>query len=41
MPRSLRTIVIRAGDAVTIAMPNCPQAIAAFYAINLVGALRI
>jgi long-chain acyl-CoA synthetase len=35
--RSLRTIGIRAGDAVTIAMPNCPQAIAAFYAINLVG----
>ena len=35
--KSLRTIGIRAGDAVTIAMPNCPQAIAAFYAINLVG----
>ena len=35
--RSLRTIGIREGDAVTIAMPNCPQAIAAFYAINLIG----
>ena len=37
--KSLRTIGIREGDAVTIAMPNCPQAIAAFYAINLVGGI--
>ena len=35
--RSLRTIGVRAGDRVTIAMPNCPQAIFAFYAVNLVG----
>ncbi len=35
--RSLRTIGVRAGDKVTIAMPNCPQAIFVFYAVNLVG----
>lgn len=35
--RSLRTIGVRQGDRVTIAMPNCPQAIYMFYAINLVG----
>ncbi len=37
--KSLRTIGIREGDAVTIAMPNCPQAIALFYAVNMVGAI--
>lgn len=37
--RSLRTIGVREGDAVTIAMPNCPQAIAMFYAVNRVGAI--
>ena len=37
--RSLRTIGIRAGDAVTIAMPNCPQAIFMFYAVNMVGGI--
>ncbi len=35
--RSLKTIGVREGDRVTIAMPNCPQAIYMFYAINLVG----
>lgn len=35
--RSLKTIGIRAGDRVTIAMPNCPQAIYVFYAVNLIG----
>ena len=30
---------IRQGDKVTIAMPNCPQAVAMFYALNRVGAL--
>lgn len=35
--KSLKTIGIRAGDKVTIAMPNCPQAIFMFYAVNLVG----
>ena len=37
--RSLKTIGIRAGDAVTIAMPNCPQAIFMFYAVNMVGGI--
>lgn len=37
--RSLKTIGIRAGDKITIAMPNCPQAIYMFYAANLVGAI--
>ena len=37
--RALKTIGVREGDRVTIAMPNCPQAIYMFYAINLVGAV--
>ncbi len=37
--KALKTIGIREDDKVTIAMPNCPQAIYAFYAINLVGAV--
>ena len=37
--RSLKTLGIRAGDRVTIAMPNCPQAIMMFYAVNLVGGI--
>lgn len=35
--KSLKTIGIREGDRVTIAMPNCPQAISLFYAVNMVG----
>ena len=35
--RALKTIGVREGDKVTIAMPNCPQAIFMFYAVNLVG----
>lgn len=37
--RSLKTLGVRAGDRVTIAMPNCPQAIFLFYAVNLVGGI--
>ena len=37
--RSLKTIGIRENDRVTIAMPNCPQAIYLFYAVNMVGAV--
>ncbi len=37
--KSLKTIGVRAGDKVTIALPNCPQAIYMFYAVNLVGAI--
>ncbi len=37
--RSLRTLGVRENDRVTIAMPNCPQAVYMFYAVNLVGAV--
>ena len=37
--KALKTIGIREGDRVTIAMPNCPQAIQLFYAVNLVGGI--
>ena len=37
--KALKTIGIRENDRVTIAMPNCPQAIYMFYAVNLVGAV--
>lgn len=35
--KALKTIGVREGDRVTIALPNCPQAIYMFYAVNLVG----
>ncbi len=37
--RSLKTIGIREGDRITIAMPNCPQAIYMLYATNEIGAI--
>lgn len=37
--KSLKTIGVRENDRVTIAMPNCPQAIYMLYAVNLVGAV--
>ena len=37
--KALKTIGVREGDKVTIAMPNCPQAIYMFYAVNLVGGI--
>ena len=37
--RSLKSLGVRAGDKITIAMPNCPQAIFMFYAVNLVGGI--
>ncbi len=37
--RALRSIGVREGDKVTIAMPNCPQAIYMLYAVNLIGAI--
>ena len=37
--RALKTIGVRENDKVTIAMPNCPQAIYMFYAVNRVGAI--
>ncbi|MBR0461172.1 MAG: AMP-binding protein [Erysipelotrichaceae bacterium] len=37
--KSLSTLGVRENDKVTISMPNCPQAIYLFYAINLIGAI--
>ena len=37
--KSLRVLGIREDDKITLAMPNCPQAIYMLYAINLVGAV--
>ena len=37
--KALKTIGVRSGDRVTVAMPNCPQAIYMFYAINLFGGI--
>ncbi len=37
--KSLRTLGIREGDKVTIALPNCPQAIYSLYALNCIGAV--
>ena len=37
--KALRTIGVGIGDRVTIAMPNCPQAIYMFYAVNVIGAV--
>ena len=37
--KALKTIGVRENDKVTIAMPNCPQAIFLFYAVNRIGAI--
>ncbi len=37
--KALKTLGIREGDKITIAMPNCPQAVYFFYAVNLVGGI--
>ena len=37
--KALKTLGIRCGDKITIAMPNCPQAVYMFYAVNLVGGI--
>ena len=37
--KALKTLGVREGDCVTIALPNCPQGIYMFYAVNLVGAV--
>ncbi len=37
--RALKALDIREGDKVTIAMPNCPQAIFLFYGVNRIGAI--
>ncbi|MBR6530172.1 MAG: AMP-binding protein, partial [Clostridia bacterium] len=37
--RALYAYGIRPGDRLTICMPNCPQAIITFYAVNVIGAV--
>ena len=37
--KALIAIGIQEGDRVTIAMPNCPQAVCMFYAVNLAGGI--
>ena len=37
--KALKTIGVREGERVTIALPNCPQAIYMFYAVNLIGGI--
>ena len=37
--KALKTLGIREGDRVTICMPNCPQTVIMFYAVNVVGAI--
>ncbi len=36
---ALRALGVKEDDRVTIAMPNCPQAVSMFYAVNMVGAV--
>lgn len=37
--KALHAIGVKEGERVTIAMPNCPQAIIMFYAVNAIGAI--
>ena len=37
--RALRAAGVKENDRVTIAMPNAPQAVSMFYAVNMVGAI--
>ena len=37
--KALRAIGIKEGDKVTICMPNAPQTVVMFYAVNMVGAI--
>lgn len=37
--RALKALGIREGDKVTICIPNAPQTVAMFYAVNMVGAI--
>ena len=37
--RSLKALGVREGDVVTISMPNSPQAVLMFYAVNHIGAI--
>ncbi|MCF0232679.1 MAG: acyl--CoA ligase [Enterococcus sp.] len=37
--KALKSIGVQEGDRVSIALPNCPQALQVFYAVNLIGAI--
>ena len=37
--KGLKTIGVKKGDRVTVALPNCPQGVTIFYAINMIGAV--
>ena len=37
--RGLYSIGVRAGDRVTVCLPNCPQGVIVFYAVNALGAV--
>ena len=37
--KGLKAIGVKKGDRVTVALPNCPQGVTIFYAINMVGAV--
>ena len=37
--KALKAIGVRENDCVTVAMPNCPQAVYIFYALNEIGAV--
>ena len=37
--RALKAIGVQEGEAVTICMPNAPQTLIMFYAVNLIGAV--
>ena len=37
--RAFRAAGIGKGDRVTVCLPNCPQAVSAFYGLNMIGAL--
>ena len=37
--KALKAMGLQEGDKVTVAMPNCPQAIVMFYAIHLAGGI--
>ncbi len=39
--RALSALGVRPGDRVLICLPNCPQAVVLFYAINAVGAVSV
>ena len=37
--KGLKAIGVKKGDRVTVALPNCPQGVTIFYAINMIGAV--